>query len=98
MPADAAGEDLARTKRVCEGRVSGDVVGHARMVNKSGTKDKGRATCRGVGNCLSLVVTGTAPLVCGNIPVALLKSEGAGSVRILVRLPGAHLCMQVLGN
>jgi hypothetical protein len=43
-------------------------------------------------------VTGTAPLVCGNIPVALLNSEGAGSVRALVRLPGAHLCMQVLGN
>jgi hypothetical protein len=98
MPADAAGEDLARTERVGADRVSGDVVGHARMVNKSGTKDKGRATCPERDDRLSLGVTGTAPLVCGNIPVALLNSEGAGSVRILVRLPGAHLCMQVLGN
>ena len=32
------------------------------------------------------------------IPVALSKSEGAGSVRTLVRLPGAHLYIQVLGN
>lgn len=34
----------------------------------------------------------------GCIPVALNNSEGAGSVRIVVRLPGAHLYMQVLGN
>ena len=34
----------------------------------------------------------------GPIPVALNNSEGAGSVRIVVRLPGAHLYMQVLGN
>lgn len=43
-------------------------------------------------------VTGSALLVNGCIPVALSKSEGAGSVRILVRLPGAHLYIQVLGN
>jgi len=36
--------------------------------------------------------------VTGSIPVALSNSEGAGSVRILVRLPGAHLYIQVLGN
>lgn len=43
-------------------------------------------------------VTGSALLVTGYIPVALRKSEGAGSVRALVRLPGAHLYTQVLGN
>lgn len=30
--------------------------------------------------------------------MALNKSEGAGSVWILVHLPGAHLYIQVLGN
>ena len=30
--------------------------------------------------------------------MALSKSEGAGSVRALVRLSGAHLYIQVLGN
>lgn len=30
--------------------------------------------------------------------MALNTSEGAGSGRIVVRLPGAHLCKQVLGN
>ena len=30
--------------------------------------------------------------------MALSKSEGAGSVRAVVRLPGAHLYIQVLGN
>ena len=30
--------------------------------------------------------------------MALHKSEGAGSVWILVHLPGAHLYIQVLGN
>ena len=30
--------------------------------------------------------------------MALLKSEGAGSVWILVHLPGTHLYTQVLGN
>jgi len=43
-------------------------------------------------------VAGAALLVNGNIPVALSKSEGAGSVRTVVRLPGAHLYEQVLGN
>ena len=43
-------------------------------------------------------VTGAALLVNGCIPVALSNSEGAGSVRALVRLPGAHLYIQVLGN
>jgi len=39
------------------------------------------------------------PFPCrGQIPVALNTSEGAGSVRIVVWLPGAHLCKQVLGN
>ncbi|MEM6373697.1 MAG: hypothetical protein AAF727_13080, partial [Pseudomonadota bacterium] len=33
----------------------------------------------------------SALLVTGCIPVALSNSEGAGSVRILVRLPGTHL-------
>lgn len=41
---------------------------------------------------------GTAPLDTGYVPVALSKSEGAGSVRTLVHLPGAHLYIQVLGN
>ncbi len=40
----------------------------------------------------------SALLVQGCIPVALSNSEGAGSVRIVVRLPGAHLYKQVLGN
>ena len=43
-------------------------------------------------------VTGAAFHVYGYVPVALSKSEGAGSVRALVRLPGAHLYIQVLGN
>ena len=43
-------------------------------------------------------VTGSALLVIGCIPVALSNSEGAGSVRALVRLPGPHLYKQVLGN
>jgi hypothetical protein len=47
---------------------------------------------------LSKVVAGSALLVCGLIPVALRKSEGAGSVETLVFLPGAHLYIQVLGN
>ena len=34
----------------------------------------------------------------GYIPVALSKSEGAGSVWTLVHLSGAHLYIQVLGN
>ncbi|GAA6149012.1 hypothetical protein NBRC116586_20740 [Pseudooceanicola nitratireducens] len=34
---------------------------------------------------------GAALLVNGYIPVALSKSEGAGSVRTVVWLPGAHL-------
>ena len=46
----------------------------------------------------SLAVAGAASLVTGYIPVALSKSEGAGSVVILVSLPGAHLYIQVLGN
>ena len=53
------------------------------------------------GNCnksLFLSLAGSALLVCGQIPVALSKSEGAGSVRTLVLLPGAHLYIQVLGN
>jgi len=33
----------------------------------------------------------TVQLVLGCIPVALSKSEGAGSVWTLVHLPGAHL-------
>lgn len=36
--------------------------------------------------------------VAGLIPVALSKSEGAGSVWALAQLPGAHLYIQVLGN
>ena len=47
---------------------------------------------------LTLFLAGSALLVCGQIPVALSKSEGAGSVRILVLLSGAHLYIQVLGN
>ena len=43
-------------------------------------------------------VAGSALRVKGCIPVALSNSEGAGSGRILVRLPGAHLYTQVLGN
>jgi len=53
------------------------------------------------GNCnkgLTLFLAGSALLVCGQIPVALSKSEGAGSVRILVLLSGTHLYIQVLGN
>ena len=46
----------------------------------------------------STTVTGSAFLVTGYVPVALSKSEGAGSVLALVRLPGAHLYIQVLGN
>ena len=39
------------------------------------------------------------PFSCpGQIPVALLNSEGAGSVRTLVCLPGAHLYLQVFGK
>jgi hypothetical protein len=34
----------------------------------------------------------------GYIPVALSKSQGAGSVWTLVHLSGAHLYIQVLGN
>ena len=44
------------------------------------------------------VETGSASLVTGYIPVALSKSEGAGSVLALAWLPGAHLYIQVLGN
>ena len=40
----------------------------------------------------------TVQFVSGCIPVALSKSEGAGSVWTLVHLPGAHLQKQVLGN
>ena len=36
-------------------------------------------------------VAGSALCVRRSIPVALSKSEGAGSVRALVRLSGAHL-------
>ena len=43
-------------------------------------------------------VAGSALLVIGCIPVALSNSEGAGSVWAVVRLPGAHLYIQVLGN
>lgn len=43
-------------------------------------------------------VTGSAFLVTGYVPVALSKSEGAGSVMALAMLPGAHLYKQVLGN
>ena len=43
-------------------------------------------------------MAGTALLVLGPIPVALINSEGAGSVWIVVQLPGAHLFNQVLGN
>ena len=43
-------------------------------------------------------VAGTAFLVTGYVPVALSKSEGAGSVLALAWLPGAHLYIQVLGN
>ena len=43
-------------------------------------------------------VTGSASLVNGYVPVALSKSEGAGSVLALAWLPGAHLYKQVLGN
>ena len=43
-------------------------------------------------------VAGSAPLVRGHIPVALINSEGAGSVWILVHLPGAHLLIQALGD
>jgi len=43
-------------------------------------------------------VASAALLVNGYIPVALSNSEGAGSVRTVVRLPGAHLYIQVLGN
>ena len=46
----------------------------------------------------SLAVAGAASLVTGYVPVALSKSEGAGSVQALVWLPGAHLYTQVLGN
>jgi hypothetical protein len=45
-----------------------------------------------------MTAAGSALLVCGQIPVALRKSEGAGSVWTLVLLPGAHLYIQVLGN
>jgi len=39
------------------------------------------------------------PFPCrGSIPVALSNSEGAGSARIVVHVPGAHLYIQVLGN
>jgi hypothetical protein len=41
---------------------------------------------------------GSVLRVRGHIPVALSNSEGAGSVRVLARLPGAHLYLQVLGN
>ena len=41
---------------------------------------------------------GSVLLVSGYIPLALSTSEGAGSVWILVHLPGAHLFTQVLGN
>ena len=44
------------------------------------------------------VFGGCCPSRDGLIPVALSKSEGAGSVWILVQLPGAHLYIQVLGN
>ena len=47
---------------------------------------------------LSDVKAGAALLVNGYIPVALSNSEGAGSVRTVVWLPGAHLYEQVLGN
>lgn len=43
-------------------------------------------------------VAGSALSVTGSIPVALSNSTGAGSVRTLVRLPGAHLYIQVPGN
>ena len=43
-------------------------------------------------------VTGSAFLVTGYVPVALSKSEGAGSVVALAILTGAHLFKQVLGN
>ena len=43
-------------------------------------------------------MAGSALFVEGCIPVALSNSEGAGSVRALVRLPGTHLYIQVLGN
>ncbi len=46
-----------------------------------------------------MLIDGSAPLVHGDyIPVALSKSAGAGSVWILVHLPGAHLYIQVCGN
>ncbi len=44
------------------------------------------------------LLAGSAVLDTGKIPVALSNSEGAGSVRAVVRLPGAHLYIQVLGN
>ena len=43
-------------------------------------------------------VAGSALFERRYIPVALSKSEGAGSVWILVHLPGTHLYIQVLGN
>ena len=43
-------------------------------------------------------MAGAALLVYGYIPVTLSISEGAGSVRAVVWLTGAHLFTQVLGN
>ena len=43
-------------------------------------------------------VAGAALPVIGYIPVALIFSEGAGSVLAVVWLTGAHLYTQALGN
>ncbi len=55
-------------------------------------------TCLSLNKLLDIILAGSVLLVYGYIPVALSKSEGAGSVWILVQLTGAHLYIQVLGN
>ena len=57
-----------------------------------------RPSCRSDPTRLDVVGDGSALFVTGYVPVALSKSEGAGSVLALVRLSGAHLLIQVLGN
>ena len=54
--------------------------------------------CQRQSGILGKGVAGSALLVICSIPVASSNSEGAGSVRTVVRLPGAHLYIQVLGN
>ena len=104
MPADPAGQKLAGLQIGGAG-----VVGHVNYHEQVVNKDQGQGSPVRVRRarsplaetqCAAYVAdqAGTALLVRGAIPVALINSEGAGSVGVLASLPGAHLCMQVLGN